>query len=73
LGELRLDSLNQVEEEDEAHPPVPSERRGMVRGGGTMVRTVVAVGVSPLCLFREEGEKGRWRSGVVGDAGLQKG
>jgi hypothetical protein len=36
--------LDGDDEDDEAHPSVPSERRGEVWSGDTMVRTVVPVG-----------------------------
>jgi hypothetical protein len=58
--------LHVDEEDDEAHPPMPSERRGTQWSGDAMVRLVVAVG---FLLFRfshreekrERMEGGRWR------------
>jgi hypothetical protein len=38
LRASRSNSLYPDEEDDEAHPPVPSERRGMVCSGGAMAR-----------------------------------
>jgi hypothetical protein len=38
LRASRSNSLYPDEEDDEAHPPVPSKRRGMVCSGGAMAR-----------------------------------
>jgi hypothetical protein len=38
LGASRDDSAHQEVEDDEAHPPVPSEWRGMVYSGSAMAR-----------------------------------
>jgi hypothetical protein len=45
LGAYELDSSGVENKDIEAHLSVPSERRGVVCGGGAMVRTVEAVGV----------------------------
>jgi hypothetical protein len=47
----RDDSLHVDEEDDEAHPKVPSKRRGMVCSNGAMVRTVVVVELSSVSVF----------------------
>jgi hypothetical protein len=52
LGASRDDSAHQEVEDDEAHPPVPSERRGMMCNGGAMTMSVVAVGFSPWCSWK---------------------
>jgi hypothetical protein len=43
LGASELDSSGVENKDIKAHLPVPSERRGVVCGGGAMVRMVVAV------------------------------
>jgi hypothetical protein len=53
LGASRDDSAHQEVEDDEAHPPVPSERWGMVCSGGAMVRWVVALGFLVFPLLTE--------------------
>jgi hypothetical protein len=58
--------LHHEEEDDEAHPSMPSERRGMVCSGGAMVRWVVAVGFPPFVCSQRKGKK--WR--VVAGGGV---
>jgi hypothetical protein len=63
---FRLDSLNQEEEDDEAHLPVPLARRGRTCSGGAMVRwSRWCEAFSPSFAHREEKrervEEGRWR------------
>ena len=47
LERFRFDSSHEDGEDDEAHPLVPSERRGMVCRGGAMARWRRCCGVSP--------------------------
>jgi hypothetical protein len=52
--------LQEDGEDDEAHLPVPSERRGVVCSGGAMVSTVVAEAWGFLfVLFTEKKRTGR--------------
>jgi hypothetical protein len=60
LGASELDSSGVENKDIKAHLPVPSERRGVVCGGGAMVRTLVAEAWGFLFLsFTEKKRKGR--------------
>jgi hypothetical protein len=66
LGKLWLDSLEEDDEDVEAHLQVPPARRGAACSGGAMAGTVVAVGFPPVSLLTEKRreksvEGGRWR------------
>jgi predicted DNA-binding protein with PD1-like motif len=54
----RLDSLYQLEEEEEAHLPVVLSRRGAICSGGAMVRRMVP---ELFVGLEEKGEERRWR------------
>ncbi|KAK1680963.1 hypothetical protein QYE76_041811 [Lolium multiflorum] len=67
----RLDSFGEDGEDDEAHPPVPSEQRGMVCSGGAMARSCRCCGGSfLLCCSQRREEKRGWRK-VGGGGGME--
>jgi hypothetical protein len=56
----RDDSLHIDEEDNEAHPPVPSERRGVVYSGGAMVGGGGTMRFPLGLVHREKKKNGEW-------------